>query len=51
VSANVLIFLCTNIIGICTHYPGRGVPETGLPGDARLHPGKARHLPEGEPTA
>uniref|UniRef100_A0A8C5FHG2 Adenylate cyclase type 6 n=1 Tax=Gadus morhua TaxID=8049 RepID=A0A8C5FHG2_GADMO len=42
VSANVLIFLCTNIIGICTHYPAemsqrQAFQETRGYIQARLH--------------
>lgn len=41
-SANVLIFLCTNIIGICTHYPAevsqrQAFQETRGYIQARLH--------------
>uniref|UniRef100_A0A665TTV7 adenylate cyclase n=1 Tax=Echeneis naucrates TaxID=173247 RepID=A0A665TTV7_ECHNA len=42
VSANILIFLCTNIIGICTHYPAevsqrQAFQETRGYIQARLH--------------
>ncbi|KAM6977354.1 adenylate cyclase type 6 [Aplochiton taeniatus] len=42
ISANVLIFLCTNIIGICTHYPAevsqrQAFQETRGYIQARLH--------------
>lgn len=42
VSANVLIFLCTNMIGICTHYPAevsqrQAFQETRGYIQARLH--------------
>ncbi|RXM94796.1 Adenylate cyclase type 6 [Acipenser ruthenus] len=41
-SANVLIFLCTNIIGVCTHYPAevsqrQAFQETRGYIQARLH--------------
>jgi len=42
ISANVLIFLCTNMIGICTHYPAevsqrQAFQETRGYIQARLH--------------
>lgn len=42
IGANVLIFLCTNMIGICTHYPAevsqrQAFQETRGYIQARLH--------------
>lgn len=42
ISANMLIFLCTNMIGICTHYPAevsqrQAFQETRGYIQARLH--------------
>lgn len=39
--ANMLLFLCTNVIGICTHYPAEVSQRQAFQETPLLHPGPA----------